>query len=57
MDSPEKYSMVFDVNFQPTFKKIKEKQYVQAFIDMLPADDTICMVRKTILDYIDKRLR
>ena len=49
--------MVFDVNFQPTFKKIKEKQYVQAFIDMLPADDTIYKVRDTILGYIDEKLR
>lgn len=50
-------AMIFDVNFQPTYNKIKEKQYVQAFIDMLPADDTIYKVRTKLLDYIDKRLR
>ncbi|MBW8015948.1 MAG: HD domain-containing protein [Planctomycetes bacterium] len=50
-------AMVFDVNFQPTFKIIKEKQYIQAFIDMLPADDTIYKVRDRLVDYIDSRLR
>lgn len=50
-------AMIFDVNFRPTFKKIKEMGYVQTFIDMLPADDTIYKVRDTLLDYIDEQLR
>lgn len=50
-------AMVFDVNFRPTFVKIQEKQYVQAFIDMLPMDDTIYKVRVRMLDYIEQKIR
>ncbi len=49
-------AMIFDVNFRPTLKRIKEKECIQAFIDMLPADDTINKVRTKILDYIEQRL-
>jgi len=49
-------AMVFDVNFKPTFKKIKEKEYIQAFVDMLPADETIEKVKCKILDHIDQRI-
>ena len=48
--------MIFDVNFEPSLKKISRMGYVQTYIDMLPADDTIYKVRDTLLDYIDKQL-
>jgi HD superfamily phosphohydrolase YqeK len=50
-------AMIFDVNFRPTFKKIKEMGYVRAFVDMLPGDDTIYKVRDTLVDYIELKLR
>lgn len=49
-------AMIFDVNFRPTFKMIKQKGYIQEFIDMLPADDTIYKVKTKLLDYIDQKL-
>ncbi|MCF7955789.1 MAG: HD domain-containing protein [Phycisphaerae bacterium] len=50
-------AMIFDVNFRPTFEKIREMGYVQAFIDMLPGDDTIYKVRDVLVDYIDRQLQ
>lgn len=49
-------AMIFDVNFRPSFVKIREKQYVQAFVDMLPMDDTINKVKAKLLDYIDEKM-
>jgi hypothetical protein len=50
-------AMIFDVNFQPTLKRIREKGCVEAFIEMLPEDDTIYKVRTKILDYIDSKIQ
>jgi len=49
-------AMVFDVNFEPTLTKIRDKKYVQAFVDMLPKDETIEKAQQVLLGYIDKRL-
>lgn len=49
-------AMVFDVNFEPALRKIREMGYVKAFIDMLPADDTIYKVKDVLEKYIDHRL-
>jgi hypothetical protein len=50
-------AMIFDINFQPTFKKIKEKQYIQIFSDMLPQDETIYKIKAKLLDYIDQKIK
>jgi len=50
-------AMVYDINFRPTFAKIKEQGYLQEIIDMLPDDDRIAMIREKVLSYIDDAIK
>ncbi len=47
---------VYDVNFKPTLKRIKECGYLEELLGFLPADEKIGLVREKILGYIDFRL-
>ena len=47
---------VYDVNFKPTFKRIKKCGYPEELLGFLPADEKIGLVRKKILGYVDFQL-
>lgn len=49
-------AMVYDINFKPTFVKIKQEGYLQEIIEMLPGDEEIAKVREKILSYIDNAI-
>ncbi|MFA5553903.1 MAG: HD domain-containing protein [Phycisphaerae bacterium] len=49
-------SWVYDVNFAPTFERIKQQKFLEKVIDFLPQTEDITRVRKHILDYVDKRI-
>ena len=47
---------IYDVNFKPTLKRIKESGYLEELLDFLPADEKIRLVREKILGYVDLKL-
>jgi len=48
---------VYDVNFTPTLKRIKECRYLEKLLGFLPPDENIRKVREKILGYVDFRLK
>ena len=47
---------VYDVNFTPTLKRIKQCGYLEKLLGFLPPDENIKKVREKILGYVDFRL-
>jgi hypothetical protein len=47
---------VYDVNFTPTLKRIKERGYLEKLIGILPSDENIEKVREKILGFVDFRI-
>ena len=47
---------VYDVNFTPTLKRIKQRRILEILIDFLPEDVDIGRVREKILGYVDFRI-
>ncbi len=47
---------VYDVNFAPTLKRIKQRRYLEAVIDFLPKTKDIEKVREKIFEYVDSRI-
>jgi hypothetical protein len=50
------FGWVYDVNFVPTLKRIKQRRFLQILIDFLPKDVDIERVKEKILDYVDFRI-
>ena len=48
-------SWIYDINFQPTFERIREKQYLQKIISILPSDSHIQALKEHVLRYVDKK--
>ena len=47
---------IFDVNFVPTLKRIKQRRLIEILIDFLPKDVDIERVKQKIFDYVDLRI-
>lgn len=47
---------VYDVNFTPTLKRIKQCGYLEKLLGFLPQDENIRKVREKILGYVDFRI-
>ncbi|MFH1371448.1 MAG: HD domain-containing protein [Planctomycetota bacterium] len=48
---------VYDVNFIPTLKRIKERKALETIIDLLPDTPDIRKVRDKVLSYVDSRIK
>jgi len=46
---------IFDVNFQPTLDRIKERRYLELIRDVLPASENIDRVFEVIQGFLLKR--
>lgn len=47
---------VYDVNFIPALKRIKQRKFLEKLIDFLPDNEDIEKVKEKIFGYIDSRL-
>lgn len=47
---------VYDLNFAPTFARVKKKRYLEQIIDMLPRDEDIGLIARQVLDYVEGQL-
>lgn len=47
---------VYDVNFKPTLKRIKNRGYLEELLGFLPEDENIKLVGEKILGYLDFKL-
>ncbi len=47
---------VYDVNFVPTLKRIKQRRFLEMLVDFLPKTEDIKRVRQKIFDYVDFRI-
>lgn len=47
---------VYDVNFAPTLKRIKQRRILEILIDFLPKDVDIERVKQKLFDYVDFRI-
>jgi putative nucleotidyltransferase with HDIG domain len=48
---------VYDVNFVSTLKKIKQREFMERLVALLPQTPDIEQVKARILDYVDDRIR
>jgi len=48
---------VYDINFAPALRRIKEKAYLETLITFLPRTEEVARVREKVLTYTDSRLR
>ena len=44
---------VYDVNFQPTLKRIKQRKFLETLLSFLPQTEDIQKVEEAILGYVD----
>ena len=47
---------VYDVNFTPTLKRIKQRKFLEMLLCFLPETDDIERVKKKIFEYVDSRI-
>jgi hypothetical protein len=47
---------VYDINFVPMLKRIKQRKYVETILEYLPKDDQMARVREKIIGYIAERI-
>ena len=50
-------SWVYDVNFVPTFRRLKQKGYLDIIQKALPESDAIRKIFATVASYVDKKLQ
>ncbi|MBN1795884.1 MAG: HD domain-containing protein [Sedimentisphaerales bacterium] len=50
-------SWVYDVNFAATYNRIRERRFLEKIIDFLPPNDDIKQVAKTVLEYVDRKIK
>ncbi|MGA2070477.1 MAG: HD domain-containing protein [Sedimentisphaerales bacterium] len=48
---------VYDVNFAPTFRRLKQRRYLETIFEFLPDTPDIHKVREKIFAYIDSRIK
>jgi hypothetical protein len=48
---------VYDVNFAPTLKRIKQREFLERFFAKLPNTPDIDQVKSKIFNYVDDRIR
>jgi len=48
---------VYDVNFTPTLKRIKQRKYLEKLLGFLPVTEDIERVKEKIFGYLDSRLK
>jgi putative nucleotidyltransferase with HDIG domain len=46
---------IYDVNFPPTLKRIKQQKFLETLLSVLPQTEDIQKVEETILGYVDSR--
>jgi len=46
---------IYDVNFQPTLKRIKQRKFLEMLLSFLPQTEDIQKVKEKILGYVDSR--
>jgi len=49
-------SWVYDVNFVATFKRIKERGFLEKIIDFLPQNDDIKQVGKIVIEFVNNQI-
>jgi hypothetical protein len=49
-------SWVYDVNFIPTLKRIKQRRFMETILEFLPQTDDIKKVKEKIFEYVDSRI-
>ncbi len=47
---------VYDINFVPMLKRIRQRRYVETILEYLPKDDLMMEVREKIVGYIEERI-
>ncbi len=47
---------IYDVNFVPTLKRIKQRRFLEMLVDFLPKTEDIKRVRQKIFEYVDFRI-
>ena len=47
---------VYDVNFTPTLKRIKQRRFLEMLVDFLPRTEDIRKVKDKIFEYVDLRI-
>jgi hypothetical protein len=47
---------VYDVNFVPTLKRIRQRRFLETLLEFLPQTDDIEKVREKIFEYVDSRI-
>ncbi len=47
---------VYDINFMPTLKRIRQRRYLESILEFLPHASDIEKVRKKIFEYVDSRI-
>jgi hypothetical protein len=46
---------IYDVNFPPTLKRIKQRKFLEMLLSFLPQTEDIQKVKEKILGYVDSR--
>lgn len=49
-------AMIFDVNFLPTFQKIRENRYLEQFFEMLPNENAIIKAKNAVFYYLEQKM-
>jgi len=49
-------SWLYDVNFVPTFRRIKQRQYVETLIRFLPSSEKVETAKKLLHDYLSEKI-
>ena len=47
---------IYDINFVPMLKRIKQRRYVETILKYLPKDEEMAQVREKIVGYIEERI-
>jgi hypothetical protein len=47
---------IYDVNFTPTIKRIKQLRFLEMLLDFLPQTEDIKRVKQKIFEYVDLRI-
>ena len=47
---------VYDVNFTPTLKRIKQRRFLEMLVDFLPRTEDVRKVKDKIFEYVDLRI-
>ncbi len=47
---------VFDINFLPALKQVKDRGYIDAICRSLPPSDRVTRIEKAVADWFDRKL-